>query len=235
MSFRRLRDLLEANMAKSKSHRKGKGKGQRSSAGAHRNFGLQVQVPALRVRLPYSYQGSIVESSAALGGSYTFKINDVFDPDFSGGGLQPLGFDQYSQFYGRYHVHGFRYEVTFSTRTAAPIYIGTHLSPQSTLPAVAIAWFVQNRTVRTAGLGGTSGSSNVRVLRGTANLPDTFGITRQEYLSDQDFTATTSASPSRVAFLHIWVVGRTVVATSDISVRLWYDVEFSQPVALSMS
>lgn len=216
--------------AKRGNGRKAKRGGQQSRA----NYKLQVQVPALRVRLPYSYQGSLVEGAAALGASYSFRINDVFDPDFSGGGLQPLGFDQYTQFYGRYHVWGFHYELTFSTRTTTPIYVGTNFSAQSTLPAVAIAWFVVNSTVRTKGLGANSGSNNVVTLRGRANIPDVLGVKRSEY-SDQDFSAAVAGTPARVGYLHVWTVGRSAVATVDISARLWYDVEFSQPVALGMS
>lgn len=216
------------------NHKKHGGKSKRGGNGSRSNYRLQVQVPALRVRLPYSYQGALVESAAALGVAYSFRINDVFDPDFSGGGLQPLGLDQYAQFYGRYHVWGFRYEVTFSTRTQAPIYVGCHFAAQSTLPAVAIAWFVTNGTVKTKALGGTTGSNNVVVIRGRANIPDVLGVKMKEY-SDQDFSAAVAASPARPAYLHVWTVGRTTVATTDISVRLWYDTEFSQPVALGMS
>jgi len=199
------------------------------------NFRLLVQVPSLRVRLPYSYQGSLVEGAAALGAAYTFRISDVFDPDFSGGGLQPLGFDQYTQMYGRYHVHGFRYEVSFATRTNVPIFVGTYLSAQSTLPASAVAWFVVNETVKTRQLGSNSGGDNTAVLRGSTNIASVFGVTPQEYKSDQDFSALVTADPARNAYLHVFVVGRSAVATMDFSIRCYYDTEFSQPVALSMS
>lgn len=208
--------------------------GKRTLQSARSNYKLQVQVPALRVRVPYSYQGGITEAAAALGGVISFSINDAFDPEFTGGGLQPLGWDQYCQFYGRYHVRGFKYEITFSTLTAAPIAVGCHLSPQSTLPAVAIAWFVVNETSKSKWLGGSSGSNNVAVISGTADIPRVFGVTKQEY-NDMDFQALVTNSPARRAYLHVWTVGRTVTASAVMSVRLWYDVEFSQPVSLSMS
>jgi hypothetical protein len=162
-------------------------------------------------------------------------MNDVFDPDFSGGGLQPLGFDQYTALYGRYHVAKFRYEVTFSNTSAAPVFVGLYASPQSTLPAVAIAWFVVNSTARTRCLGAVSGGNNTVVFRGTVNLPRVLGVTPQEYFADQDFGANTTSTPARVAYLHTWTVGRTAISSVIQSVRLYYDTEFSQQVALGMS
>jgi len=41
-----------------------------------------------------------------------FRLNGLFDPDFSLGGHQPMGFDEWSAFYGRYRVNqpSVRYE-----------------------------------------------------------------------------------------------------------------------------
>lgn len=219
---------------------KGKSNGKRSKnarrgAPPTGNYKLLVQVPALRVRLPYSFQSSMTEGAAALGNVYTFRINDVFDPDFTGGGLQPLGFDQYTQMYGRYHVMGFTAEVTYATRTAYPIFVGMYYSPQSTTPASAVAWFVVNETVKVGMLGANVGGNNVLVLKSKANIPRILGVTSSEYRSDQDFSAIVTNSPARLGYLHVFVVGRSNVATVDFSVRLYYDVEFSQPVSLSMS
>lgn len=229
-----LKDKLEAMPTQNKKNYNKRSGGKRGGRG-RANFGMLVQVPALRLSLPYSYQGGLAEGAAAIGTAHSFAINNIFDPDFTGGGLQPLGLDQYTQLYGRYHVHGFKYELTFATLTAAPIFVGCYLSPQSTLPASAVAWFVVNGTVKTGTLGANTGGNNIYVLKGRANLKDVFGVTSSEYLADQDFGALVTSSPARQAYLHVWIVGRTVAASAAISVRLWYDVELSQPVALSMS
>lgn len=46
-------------------------------------------------------------------GQYTFRGNDIYDPDFSGTGGQPTGRDEYYAFYGRCTVLASRIRVTF--------------------------------------------------------------------------------------------------------------------------
>lgn len=202
---------------------------------SHSNFKMLVQVPALRVRLPYAFTTTLSEGAAGLGIAYTFRINDVFDPDFSGGGLQPLGFDQYTAMYGRYHVLGFKYELEFLARTSIGTLVGAYLSPQSTLPATSTSWLVVNGTAQYKAVGQATGSDTVKRISGRANIPAVFGVKPREYLSDQDFSAGSTATPARVAYLHVWTKGISAVAVNDVTVRLYYDVEFSQPVALSLS
>lgn len=42
---------------------------------------------------------------------YVFRGNSLFDPDFTGGGTQPLGFDQWANFYSKYRVNGSKITV----------------------------------------------------------------------------------------------------------------------------
>jgi hypothetical protein len=185
--------------------------------------------------LPYAQFGTLVEGGAGIGVNYTFRLNDVFDPDFSGTGQQPLGLDQYAQMYGRYRVHSFSYEVTFGSRSAAPVWGGVYTSPQSTLPAAAVAWSVVNDSVKSGAMGNASGSNNILMLTGKVNIAEVLGISQKEFMSDMDFSATVLSNPARMAYLHIWVIGRAVPAVVDFRVRLYYDIEFCEPVALGLS
>lgn len=53
-----------------------------------------------------------------------FRNNSIYDPDGSGIGHQPLGYDQWSQFYGRYRVIGAKYRVTITNVTDTPCKVG---------------------------------------------------------------------------------------------------------------
>lgn len=44
---------------------------------------------------------------------YTFAINGLHDPDITGTGHQPRGWDQWKNFYGYYLVRGCKYDITF--------------------------------------------------------------------------------------------------------------------------
>lgn len=225
-------DSLEAMTGKNGKSKTGHKQNKQKSRA---NFKMLVQVPALRVCLPYAFSSTLTEAAVTLGAAYSFRINDVFDPDFTGGGLQPLGFDQYAAMYGRYHVLGFRYEIEFIARTSIGTLVGAYLSPQSTLPAVSTAWLVVNQTAKYESVGQATGSDTVKKISGRTNITDVLGVSPAEYRADQDFSATTSATPARPAYLHVWTRGISAVGVNDFTVRLYYDVEFSQPVSLSLS
>lgn len=215
-----------------KQNKKGSRKGRTNP---HANLGMQVQVPQLRVRLPYYYFGTLVEAAVGVGAAYTFAINDVFDPDFTGGGLQPLGLDQYAQFYGRYRVCSAKAVVSFSSRTGSPIVVGAYFSPQSTLPAVPSAWPVVNNSAKSALIAANTGGLSAVQFNMAKSLPDMFGVTRSEFLNEMDFAALVTNSPVRRGYLHVFTIGRAGVSTTDFTATLYMDVEFSQPVSLSLS
>lgn len=214
------------------------GKVQKRKQGGGFGTLMLAQTPAIRVKLPWSWGGTITETVASAGSSYTFGINNCYDPNFTGAGAQPLGFDQYSALYARYRVLRVRYRVTFAQRGTIPCRIGCYASPQSTLPADSNAWTIQNSTAKQSFLGTTTGGNNVYVFTGTLLPSRVFGVTQNEYLSDQDFAAGTGFGPARLCYLHIWnaaVAGGASLASTDYSVSLWFETEMSSPVALSMS
>lgn len=198
---------------------------------------ILAQTPAIRIKMPWTYGGNIAEATAGAGAYYTFSINNMYDPNFTGTGTQPIGYDQYSALYGRYRVLSARVEVFACNRTAVPTRVGYYFSPQSTLPVDPNAWTVQNCTARQNMLGPNTGSNNVVRFEAKAHLPALFGITPNEYKSDQDFSAATgSTGPARLGFMHLWISSLAgVVAAVDFTASIWFDTEWSNPVALNMS
>lgn len=206
--------------------------------GAMSRVSRGVISPHLRISMPYAQSGALAEGAANLGAYQSFALNSAFDPDFSGGGLQPLGYDQYAQFYGRYRVIGVRVEVSVSNGSATvPILAGIYCSPQSTLPAVATAWRVQpTPTTLSKFLSPSAGGTSVGVFRAKVPLAMVLGVTSKEFTDDQDFTANFSSSPARLAYMHVWIQGVSgSVASAYWTIRMWQDIELSQPVALSLS
>lgn len=196
-----------------------------------------VTSPHYRVTLPYAQNGILTEAAAGLGAFQSWAINSAFDPDFSGGGLQPLGFDQYAQFYGRYRVLSVKFELDWASRSTEPAIVGLYASPQSTLPAVAIAWTIQPTPTTCCGLIplNTAGPAVLRQTR-RVQIANVMGVTAAEFKDDQDFSAILTASPARVCYVHTWIKSMTGAVTSvHYLVRIHLDIEFSQPVSLGMS
>ena len=71
--------------------------------------------PRLRCRLRYSTNLAIV--TGVLGtATNIFNLNSLYDPDRTGVGHQPRGFDQIKTLYNRYRVYGCAYKVSAQLR-----------------------------------------------------------------------------------------------------------------------
>lgn len=49
--------------------------------------------------------------------SRAFRLNSVYDPDLSGTGNQPVGFDQWAAFYNKYRVLSTDVEIRLENRS----------------------------------------------------------------------------------------------------------------------
>lgn len=66
------------------------------------------------VKLKYM-QRIVLSSSSGIQASQVFRGNSLFDPDFTGSGAQPVGFDQWATFYNNYRVRGAKINIQFAT------------------------------------------------------------------------------------------------------------------------
>ncbi len=84
----------------------------------------------------FRYCGEIsINAGSASKASHTFNLNSMFDPDTSGGGHQPLGFDQAMEMYDHYTVVWARIkvqEVFNTTGSTVPAYFGIVISDNGT-------------------------------------------------------------------------------------------------------
>ncbi len=77
--------------------------------------------------------------SAAATGSLLVAGNSVFDPDKTGVGHQPLGFDQYVGFYNRYRVHKSAITIELISSTLSCHIVATPTTTSSSPPDLATA------------------------------------------------------------------------------------------------
>lgn len=88
-----------------------------------RSIGTQTRVPRpIKYGLPATLKMGIKYSdlvswdlAAITLGTYTFRANDLYDPDYSGTGHQPLGFDQLMAMYNRFTVIASDITVKFNS------------------------------------------------------------------------------------------------------------------------
>lgn len=223
----------------------GQKKTSKRSRRSRRGPGSSQVSPAVKphtvVALKYPSQAlGIYEAAAGAGVSYTFSVNSIFDPDFSGSGNQPIGMDQWAQFYGRYRVLKFRYKIYMvNLSSTVKVMAGIYFSPQSTMPANPTSWMAQpdlGGKTRAVVLSAQGGGRDVATLSGSARLCDVFGVTQKEYTAEMDFAALVTNSPARQAYMHIWCLGDgSAIGSIKFYGVYEYDTELSQPVALNVS
>lgn len=65
------------------------------------------------VKLKFCQEGTLTTTGLAPVAYQTFRGNGPYDPDQTGAGLQPVGYDQWSQFYKRQRILGSKIRIQF--------------------------------------------------------------------------------------------------------------------------
>jgi hypothetical protein len=209
----------------------------RSSGAMLNPFGTKpLFPPTRRVALAYSERVAMTEAAGGVGITYAFSLNSLFDPNATGVGAQPVGFDEISAMYGQYRVWKARVKLTFMNATTnVSSIVGAFATYQPTAPADPNAWLCQPfcKSGRIEALGSVSST----VLTMDVDIPSVLGLTKQQYDSDMDYVGTPSGSPTRQAYLMLFLrgFGNTTAGSGVCFVQIEYLTQFSRPIALNVS
>lgn len=162
--------------------------------------------------------------------TYTWKANSLFDPDSTGGGHQPYGFDQFKTYYGLYQVVHSRIYSEVIVAVAASLsglVTSTEATPASILTAA-------NLLVEPGR--GQAGIINV------ATPPRAFEARwdMKALYPDHDpgdFQAAPTADPSRVDYFTLFHQDPNLAASPVLyySVVIEYSVVWKDPVTVASS
>lgn len=184
-------------------------------------------------KLRYTAFGSI--STAISGyGEQIFRLNSLFDPDYSGAGSQPLGFDQWAAFYNRYKVLSVKVRCQFAASTGLAESI-VSLTPNMVNTIDTSGNHVLAEPYSKNSVFSTNGGWKP-VIEAEYSIPKLFGLTTLEY-GEEAYTAATSGSPVNVAYLHV----RVDTLSGGLSGSVYYfleaefSVEFYSRVELDLS
>lgn len=185
-------------------------------------------------RLIYSTRLDLTPAAAATD-SYVFSGNSIFDPDFTGGGAQPLGYDQWATLYNKYRVHGSKIKGTFVATSGSHFPCKIVICPQDDSTTVT---GVDNaaprpgaKTVITNGYGGP-----VSRLKLYASTKKQLGM--QSISQETGFAAAIGGNPSLRWY---WAVSvgtidsTTLIAGLYAEIQIEYYVEFYDVVDLILS
>jgi len=210
---------------------------RRSSYKKRATIGRSLSTPIpdrMFTRLKYSEQVSVTTGVTCQW--YSFRLNNVYDPNYTGTGHQPLGFDQWNTFYNKYQVTKAYFRVHPISQTSNTEEVGYHINHSTTTPSgVELA---KEKPFSRWMLIGDSDVSSQKSLRGYAYPAKILGISYAKYRMDDNYSGACNgtSSPAGV-YLHIGVqnANRTGVDAVLLNVDIMFHTVFYDRVALSMS
>lgn len=184
------------------------------------------------------------DTLGAASSHYIWRLNSCYDPNVTGTGHQPYGFDQMMQFFTRFIV--FRSKMTIEMNNIPQDGYGSGLwgitvqdssqtVPGSDFEANAEKPYTKYRLMP-VGQYSNNGPQKISYKFDTARF---YGVTQQAIMADPAYSGTAAADTSRQAYGIYW--GGATDPDEDVYPQvtavctITYDVYFYQPVKLGQS
>jgi len=181
----------------------------------------------LPVKLVYNDYRAVVASGNQA--TYVYRLNSCFDPDQTGVGGQPAGFDQLKALYGRYRVVAVRARVSCSCATSGG---GAFLAiaPVDNSALTSIAEDVAS--LRHAASMALSNNSKLAVCDKLWHIGELLGYSDESVLANSNMDAAVTGNPGFQQYLLISV--ETSGATDQVSLQteLTYYTRMEVPTAV---
>lgn len=206
------------------------------------NFAVSRNHPlpkSFRAKLRYSQEVLLNPGAGSLA-TNVFSASSLYDPDNTGIGHQPYGFDQLCSSTGFYD----QFIVTKSTcriRCANPSstiqgFLALSLTDTNSVTASEIAAVSEQPLTVTAVLP-TSGACLCNTLMLTYDAASFYGVSKDALLARTDLMGSFAGNPSENAWFVIYLtgLGSGDMPSTAIIVDIEYDAVFQEPRKLGMS
>lgn len=216
------KSCIRKNSARGTS-RKGLGISARGAARLANRRGSEGVAPHHMATLVYPF---VFSSSSMTGNewSWQFRLNSLFDPDFTGTGAQPTTFDQWSALYDRYRVLACEADISVvganGNALTAAFAPGVDAAPTLTFQGVAGD---RNAVI------GHQPYMNLSKIKRTYLIKDIFGIDEEAMMSELNYSGTPSTSAPSVAYLNVVAHGYGATDPIFIHGSLRFAVRFENP------
>jgi len=185
-------------------------------------------------------------SANTVGGTYSYRLNSLYDPYVGAGGSQPYGFDQLCSSAGpylRYKVVGCRIKVTFSAPSAASGQMGCIQIRNPSDSAVPLTGLTYDKLAEkhntVAVFVPDTGSQSKTLSFSFPNLASMFGWTKGMFDNDVDTTTGGyNSNPGSMPVMEVGVLDTKSSGTSitlQAHIQITYDAVFYQRSTLVQS
>lgn len=172
-------------------------------------------------KLRYSDTVTLTATSGLLA-TYVFRANDLYDPDFTSTGHQPMGFDQMMQNYNHFVVLKSRATVTFKNYTSVLGSVALRQDADSTALTdydrlIEYGGLVQAELITAGAYGGAT------TLMLGVDIAKLQGVSNKALTADPELRGNVGASPVEVTYFHLCLWD---AAGNSITVRASIMIEF---------
>jgi len=179
---------------------------------------------------------SVTGTSGALG-NYYFSANGIYDPNVTGTGHQPMGFDQVMLFYEQYTVVASKITVNAASLGALPCKSAVFLNPD--VGSFTVPSSLMENGLITPKIHGVNGSPNQIQSHLSCSIPAYFGRNRnaRALVDDVTLSGTVSANPSEQVYygIAVWDPFASTTVGIEVEVTIEYDTIFWEPRKLNPS
>ncbi len=192
-------------------------------------FGLTT-----RRNLPYANSYISASSGTGTAGAYVFSANGLFDPNITGTGGQPMGFDQMMLFYNHYTVLRSRIRVMCATTSTGAPCVGIAITGNAT-PLTSVEQIMEVGKLNFVWLEQGAVSNSRATLHAAVDLAKFNGY--RNIMDENDARGDVASNPTEQTYyiIYVWFPLDTTIVTAGLSVFLEYDTVFHEPKSASLS
>lgn len=183
------------------------------------NLSLQVQPIVMYRKMRYASVDSLTLSNA-LQAQKRFSLNGLYDPDISGIGHQPLGFDEMMTLYNKYTVLGAKVHIKGRVGSTANTYPMNLIAEQSELSSIQYTSGGQPLEKPTCKVV-TYNSSATNVYNPEKRITLWFSAKkafrargRRDLISNDEYNGDSSSNPDHQQFLYVTYQGQGLQLTT---------------------
>lgn len=178
-----------------------------------------------------------VELNPGAGGTSAetiYRLNSLYDPNLSGVGHQPLGFDQIMPLYDHFTVIGARARVNFTNTSSGGSVNAALILTDDATALSTLAPSIENGNCRWTTLGDVSTASATKTMSINCNTSQFLG---HKVMQDSKYSGSISQDPLDGVYLHVFVEPTT---TSDLgptiyTIEIEYIAILTEPKVLGQS
>lgn len=181
----------------------------------------------LHTRCKYvdSYQITASSLPRTAGVESVYRLNSIYDPDFTYTGTTVIGHSNFDALYGRYTVKGAKIEIKWSNPTSDGMVCFASLNQARALEARTDKQNYASSLVYSTDLNNTGSQKNT--MNFYVSPWSLVGLTKLEWMANKDIHSSPMGSnPSQTCFLRLACSGPVGSEKVHVSLKIIYYTEF---------